>query len=193
MARINPTKVHTGKNTRFSYLFVNEPREATDGGKKKYSVSLIIPKSDTVTVEKIKRAIQAAYEEGQAKLKGNGKSVPALKNIHTPLRDGDEDKPDDPAYKNSYFINASSTIKPPVVDANNNTIMDPDEIYSGCYGRAAINFYCYNFNGNKGISAGLIALQKLRDGEPLGGRVNGETEFLDDDEDDDDDDDFLSD
>ena len=81
---VNPTKVITGKNTRFSYLVVNEPK-AINGGTPKYSVSLIIPKTDTVTVEKIKAAIQAAYDEGQSKLKGNGKSVPPLKAIKTPL------------------------------------------------------------------------------------------------------------
>lgn len=69
---VNPTKVITGKNTRFSYLVVNEPK-AINGGTPKYSVSLIIPKSDTVTIEKVKAAIKAAYEEGQGKLKGNGK------------------------------------------------------------------------------------------------------------------------
>lgn len=94
---INPTKVVTGKNTRFSYLIVNEPK-AINGGTPKYSVSLIIPKSDTVTVEKIKAAIMAAYEEGQGKLKGNGKSVPPLKALKTPLRDGDEERPDDGAW-----------------------------------------------------------------------------------------------
>ncbi len=82
----NPTKVITGKDTRFSYLVVNEPK-AINGGTPKYSVSLIIPKSDTVTVEKVKAAIQAAYDEGQSKLKGNGKSVPALSVLKTPLRD----------------------------------------------------------------------------------------------------------
>ena len=98
MAKImNPTKVVTGKNTRFSYLTVNEPK-SINGGTPKYSVSLIIPKSDTVTVEKCKAAIKAAYDEGQSKLKGNGKSVPALKMLKTPLRDGDEERPDDPAY-----------------------------------------------------------------------------------------------
>lgn len=87
MAKImNPTKVVTGKNTRFSYLIVNEPK-SINGGTPKYSVSLIIPKSDTVTVEKCKAAIKAAYDEGQSKLKGNGKSVPALKMLKTPLKD----------------------------------------------------------------------------------------------------------
>lgn len=125
MAKImNPTKVVTGKNTRFSYLIVNEPK-SINGGTPKYSVSLIIPKSDTVTIEKCKAAIKAAYDEGQSKLKGNGKSVPALKMLKTPLRDGDEERPDDPAYADSYFINANSATKPGVVDADCQPISIP--------------------------------------------------------------------
>ena len=182
---VNPTKVITGKDTRFSYLVVNEPK-AINGGTPKYSVSLIIPKSDTVTVEKIKSAIQAAYEEGQSKLKGNGKTVPALKTIKTPLRDGDEERPDDEAYADSFFINANSATKPGVVDADLQPIIDTSELYSGIYGRASINFYAFNSNGNRGIACGLNNLQKLRDGEPLGGRSSAEDDFCDDD------DDFLS-
>ena len=184
---VNPTKVITGKNTRFSYLAVNEPK-AINGGTPKYSVSLIIPKTDTVTIEKIKAAIQAAYTEGQSKLKGNGKSVPPLSAIKTPLRDGSE-RPDDPAYENCYFINANSATKPGVVDAACQPILDTSELYSGIYGRASINFYAFNTNGNKGIACGLNNLQKLRDGEPLGGKSRAEDDFADMD---DDDDDFLS-
>lgn len=106
-----PTKVITGPSTRFSYLNAWEPK-AIDGGKPKYSVSLIIPKDDTATIEKIKAAIQAAYEEGQSKLKGNGKSVPQLAAIKNPLRDGDIERPDDEAYANSYFVNANSASAP---------------------------------------------------------------------------------
>lgn len=113
----NPMKVITGKDTRWSYANVWEAK-SINGGTPKYSVSLIIPKSDTVTIQKIKAAIQAAYEEGAAKLKGNGKSVPALSVIKNPLRDGDSERPDDPAYANSYFINANSTTAPGIVDAD---------------------------------------------------------------------------
>lgn len=184
---VNPTKVITGKDTRFSYLVVNEPK-AINGGTPKFSVSLIIPKTDTITIEKVKAAIQAAYEEGQSKLKGNGKSVPTLKAIKTPLRDGDLERPDDEAYKGSYFINANSTNKPGVVDADRQPILDTSELYSGIYGRASINFYAFNTNGNRGIACGLNNLQKLRDGEPLGGKSRAEDDFADED----DDDDFLS-
>lgn len=182
----NPTKVITGKDTRFSYLIVNEPK-SINGGTPKYSVSLIIPKSDTATIEKIKAAIQAAYDEGQSKLKGNGKSVPPLSAIKMPLRCGDTERPDDPAYANSYFINANSASKPGVVDADCQPILDTSEIYSGIYGRASINFYAFNTNGNRGIACGLNNIQKLRDGEPLGGKSRAEDDFADDD-----DDDFLS-
>ena len=179
----NPTKVITGPNTRWSYANVWQPK-SINGGAPKYSVSLIIPKSDTETVSKIKAAIKAAYEEGQAKLRGNGKSVPALEYMKTPLRDGDKERPDDEAYKNSYFINANSATAPGVVDAARQPILDTSEVYSGVYGRASINFYAFNSNGNKGIACGLNNLQKIRDGEPLGGKARAEDDFATDDDDD---------
>ena len=158
MAKIqNPTKVITGVNTRWSYANVWDAK-SINGGTPKYSVSLIIPKSDTVTVNKIKAAIEAAYEEGQSKLKGNGKTVPALSILKTPLRDGDLERPQ--------------------------PILERSEVYSGVYGRASINLYAFNSNGNKGIACGLNNLQKLRDGEPLGGKSRAEDDFASDEEDD---------
>ena len=186
----NPTKVITGVQTRWSYANVWTPKAMAEGAKPKYSVSLIIPKSDTVTIQKIKAAIKAAYEEGQSKLKGNGKSVPPLAAIKTPLRDGDVERPDDEAYKNSYFINANSASAPGIVDADRQPIIDTSEVYSGVYGRASINFYAFNSNGNKGIACGLNNLQKIADGEPLGGKTRAEDDFAD--IDDEDDDDFLN-
>ena len=182
----NPTKVITGVNTRWSYVNAWEPK-SINGGAPKYSVSLIIPKSDTKTLEKIRTAIQAAYEEGQSKLKGNGRSVPALSALKTPLRDGDAERPDDEAYANSYFVNANSGTAPGIVDADRNPILERSEVYSGVYGRASINFYAFNSNGNKGIACGLNNLQKIRDGEPLGGKSRAEDDFAEEDEDD-----FLS-
>ena len=182
----NPTKVITGINTRWSYVNAWEPK-SINGGVPKYSVSLIIPKSDTKTLEKIRAAIQAAYEEGQSKLKGNGRSVPALSALKTPLRDGDTERPDDEAYANSYFVNANSGTAPGIVDADRNPILERSEVYSGVYGRASINFYAFNSNGNKGIACGLNNLQKIRDGEPLGGKSRAEDDFAEADEED-----FLS-
>ena len=166
----NNTKVITGK-VRFSYANVWEPK-SINGGDEKYSVSLIIPKADTKTVNDIKSAIEAAKQEGKAKFGGR---VPA--NLKTPLRDGDIDRPDDEAYKNSYFINANSKDKPQIVDKNVKPILDQSEVYSGCYGRASITFYAFNSNGNKGIACGLGNLQKLADVNALSGRTRAEDEF----------------
>ena len=177
------TKVVTGKNTRWSYVHVWEP-QSINGSVPKFSVSLIIPKSDVGTVRKIKMAIEAAYKEGEARLKGNGRSVPALDVLKTPLRDGDKERPGDPAYANSWFINANSKQAPGIVDASCDPILDRGEVYSGCYGRASISFYAFNTNGNRGIACGLNNLQKIRDGEPLGGRASAASDFAEDDEDD---------
>lgn len=179
----NPTKVITGPKTRWSYANVWDPK-SINGGTPKFSVSLIVPKSDVATVKKIEAAIQAAYEEGESKLKGNGKSVPSLKVLKTPLRDGDLERPDDLAYANSYFINANSATAPGIVDADRQPILERSEVYSGVYGRASINFYAFNSNGNKGIACGLNNLQKIADGEPLGGKSRAEDDFATDDDDD---------
>lgn len=182
----NPTKVITGKDTRWSYCNVWEPQAVKDGAPK-YSVCLIIPKKDTVTISKVNAAIKVAYEEGQGKLKGNGKSVPALSALKTPLRDGDKEKPDDEAYEDSYYINANGPTAPGIVDADCQKIIDHSEVYSGVYGRASISFFAFNHNGNRGIACGLNNLQKIRDGEPLGNMTRAEDDFAEED-----DDDFLS-
>lgn len=178
-ANSNPMKVITGPDTRWSYANVWEAK-SINGGTPKFSVSLIIPKSDTATVAKVKAAIEAAYHEGEAKLKGNGKSIPPLTSIKTPLRDGDLERPDDPAYANAYFINANSAAAPGIVDADRNVILTRSEVYSGVYGRASINFYAFNSNGNRGIACGLYNLQKIKDGEPLGGKSRAEDDFATD-------------
>ena len=177
----NPQKVITGSVTRWSYVNVWEPK-SINGGAPKYSVSLIIPKNDAKTLAKIRAAIQAAYEEGQGKLKGNGKTVPPLSTLKTPLRDGDAERPDDPAYANSYFLNANSGTAPGIVDANRDPILNRSEVYSGVYGRASVNFYAFNSNGNRGIAVGLNNLQKLSDGDPLGGKPRAEDDFSADDD-----------
>ena len=179
----NPTKVITGSERRWSYANVWDAK-SINGGEPNFSVSLIIPKSDTKTVEKIKAAIQAAYEEGQSKLKGNGKSVPALSVIKSPLRDGDTERPDDPAYAGCYFINANSSVAPGIVDADRQPILDRSEVYSGVYGRASISLYAFNSNGNRGIACGLNDLQKIKDGEPLGDKSRAEDDFATEEDDD---------
>ena len=100
-------KVITGPKTRWSYANVWEAK-SINGGKPKFSVSLLIPKEDEETVNKVRAAIQAAYEEGAAKLKGNSKSIPPFAAIKNPLRDGDIERPDDEAYAGHYFVNANN-------------------------------------------------------------------------------------
>ena len=182
----NPMKVITGPRTRWSYANVWEPK-SVNGGTPKYSVSLIIPKDDTATVEKINAAIQAAYEEGAGKLKGNGKSVPPLAAIKLPLRDGDVERPDDETYAGCYFVNANNASAPGIVDADRQPILERSEVYSGVYGRASISFYAFNSSGNKGIACSLNNLQKIADGEHLGGKASAEDDFATVE-----DDDFLS-
>lgn len=170
------TKVVTGPKTRMSYVNVFDPK-SINGSAPKYSVSLIIPKDDKTTLDKIKEAIKAAYKDGEVKLRDKNGKVPPLSALKIPLRDGDLEKPDDKAYENAFFINAKSDTAPGIVDAHLNRIMDKEEFYSGVYGRASITFYAYNSNGNKGIACGLNNLQKLKDGEPLGGRTRPEDDF----------------
>lgn len=162
-------KVVTGK-VRFSFPHVFEP-QLTKNGKLQYSVSLIISKNDKETIDKINKAFEEAKEE----YKGlwGGKIPKVLKGG---LRDGDAEK-EDPAYANSYFINANSTQKPGLVDADLNAIIDKSEFYAGCYGRASISLYGYNQEGSSGIACGLNNLQKLEDGERLGGAAPASVDF----------------
>ena len=166
---------------RFSYLHCWEP-DSVNGGDPKYSVSAIIPKSDTKTINAIKAAIEQAKKDSVSKWGGK---VPA--NLKLPLRDGDIDRPDDEAYANSYFFNANSRQAPQVVDARVQPILDQSEVYSGCYGKISVTFYGYNSNGNRGIAAGLGNIQKLKDGESLGGRSSAADDFQTEEEED-----FLS-
>lgn len=163
-------KVTTGK-VRLSYAHLFEPH-AIEGNDPKYSVSVLIPKTDTETLKAIKEAVAEAKELGKGKFGGK---VPA--NLKTPLRDGDEERPDDEAYVGCYFLNASSKNKPGVVDLSVQPVLDATEVYSGCYGRLTLNFYAYSASGNKGIAAGLGNVQKLADGEPLGGFTRAEDDF----------------
>lgn len=183
MAKRTGTKVITNE-ARMSYAHVFEPRE-NEQGESKYSVSILIPKDDEETITLIEEAIEEAKQEGRAK-KWGGK-IPA--NLKTPLRDGDEERPDDEAYAGHYFFNATSTTKPQVVkftgqrDKDNKpifeTIESDEEFYSGCYAKASVNFYAFNKNGNKGIAAGLNNLLKTRDGERLAGGASAEEDFED--------------
>ena len=176
---INTTKVIVP--CRFSYLPGWEP-DSVNGGDPKYSVSAIVDKKDTKTVNAIKAVIEQAKKDSISKWGGK---IPA--NLKLPLRDGDIDRPDDEAYAGCYFFNANSRQAPQVVDAKVQPILDQSEVYSGCYGKISVTFYGYNSNGNRGIAAGLGNIQKLRDGESLGGRTSAADDFQTEEEDD-----FLS-
>lgn len=173
--RVNPTKVVTGV-VRLSYANVWEPK-SINGGAEKFSVSLIIPKADTKTLGAIQKAIDSAIEEGRGKFGGK---VPSKATLKLPLRDGDVDRPDDEAYTNCYFINANSSSAPEIVDKSLNPILNRSEVYSGVYARVSINFYAFNSNGNRGIACGLGNIQKVRDGEPLGGKTSAADDFTSD-------------
>ncbi|HUM43284.1 MAG TPA: DUF2815 family protein [Fervidobacterium sp.] len=172
----NETKVITGK-VRLSYANLFEPR-SINGSEPKYSVSLIIPKDDTQQLEVIRQAIENAKERDKHKWGGK---IPA--NLKLPLRDGDLERPDDEAYANSYFINANSTKPPAVVGLHKDAAtgkairLTEEEVYSGCYARVSINFYGFNAAGNKGIACGLGNVQKIEDGERLGGGSSAEEDF----------------
>ena len=172
MSNNNKTKVITGINTRLSYFHGWEP-VSINGGEAKYSVSVLIPKTDKATVDAISRAVDAAIEDGVSKFGGKKPNKAALK---MPLRDGDLEREDE-AYKGHYFINANSKTAPQIVDKTVKPILDREEVYSGCYGRVSLNFYAFNSNGNKGVACGLGNIQKIKDGESLGNRSTAAEDF----------------
>ena len=171
--QVNSTKVITGK-VRFCYVNVFEPTAMNEGDTPKYNICVLIPKSDTATIDKINKAVEAAKEAGKAKLADKNGRIPA--NLKLPMRDGDVERLDDPAFEGHYFINANSMRQPSIVDRALNPIMTRDEFYSGCYGRASISFYAFNVS-SIGIAAGLNNLQKLEDGEMLAGGSTAEEDF----------------
>lgn len=180
MAENTNTKVRIGE-VRLSYCHLFQPEAVADGGEKKYSVSIIIPKSNTKLVAEVKAAIEAAAAAGLAKFGGRR---PA--NLKTPLRDGDLERADDDAYADAWFINASSKGKPGVVKVMNVQgekklveVTNEEEVYSGCYGYVSVNFFAFNNAGNKGVAAGLNNVLKTKDGDYLGGRTSAQTDFGD--------------
>lgn len=165
------TKIVIGL-VRFSYLHIWEPTAIEEGQDKKYSASIIIPKTDTKSLDAVRKAIETAKESGKSKW--GGKIPPKLK---LPLRDGDEERPDDPAYAGCYFLNASAKTKPGIVDKNRQPVLSQDEVYSGCYGMVSLTAFPFDAAGNKGVAFGLNHIMKVKDGEPLGGRSSAESDF----------------
>ena len=165
----------TGK-VRFSFLNVFTPR-VNNGGEPKYSVTLLIPKTDVATKQAIDEAIKQALQDGVSKTFGGQMPPrPAL-----PIYDGDGLRPNGEEFgeeaKGHWVVTASSKIQPGLVDANVQPIISQDVLYSGCYGRADINFFAYNQAGKKGVGCGLNNLQKLEDGQALSGRKSAQEVF----------------
>lgn len=165
-------KVITGR-VRFSYANVFTPKAMQEGATPKYSVAVLIPKSDKDTIAKIQKAIKEALEEGKASVFA-GKIPATWKN---PLRDGDEERPDDQNYAGCYFMNCSSSNKPGVVGPDLEPIMSQDDFYSGCYGRVSLNMYAFNKAGNRGVAAGLNNIQKQFEGDRLSGGSSAQDDF----------------
>lgn len=165
------TRIVTGE-VRLSYANVWEPR-SINGSDPKYSVSILIPKTDTATIRQVEDAVEDAIQDGVGKFGGK---IPPRGSLKLPLRDGDLER-DSEEYAGHYFINANSKMQPQIVDQNVQPITDESQVYSGCYGRVSVNFYAFNTNGNRGVAAGLGNIQKLRDGEALGGGVSAVADF----------------
>lgn len=174
-------RVVTGPRTRWAYVNVWEPKPTYDGGALKYSLRLIIPKDDTATVEKIRRAIRAAYDEGAIRLRNEDGSLPPFETVKTPIQDGDA--PDiriqPEVYAGCWYFNANSAVAPRIVDADKDPVIEHCRVYSGVYGRVSVMFYAWRHGGKYGIACALNNLQLIRPGEPLGTRSTAEEDFAD--------------
>ena len=174
-----PTKVLTGE-VRLSYVHLLEPyaNPNQQGSEPKYSVTLLIPKTDAATKADIDASIQAAYEDG-VKNKWQG-ARPQLKNAL--IYDGDGFRNDGSKFGSEcaghWVITAGTKQKPQVVGISNiNCELAPQDIYSGMYARVTLNFFTFNTGVNKGVGCGLGNVMKTRDGEPLSGGASAATDF----------------
>jgi hypothetical protein len=173
----DPKRIVTGK-VRLSYVHLFTPFANQPGAEPKYSVTLLIPKTDVATKQRIDAAIQTAIQDGVAS-RWNGVRPPQ---VHLPIHDGDGVRPSDgmpfgEECKGHWVLTASSKDRPEVVDLNLQPILNQTEVYSGMYAHVSIRFFAYNASGKKGIGCGLGNVQKVSDGEPLGGRRSAAEDF----------------
>jgi hypothetical protein len=169
--------ITTGK-VRFSFVNVFTPRAAQEGDEPKYSLTILIPKSDFATIQAIQQAMEATIQEGISTTFG-GSRPPVL---NMPLYDGDGVRPSSgepfgEECRGHMVMTASSMQQPSVVDINVQPVLNPAELYSGCYGRVSLRFFTYNKKGKKGVGCGLGNVQKLADGEPLTSRTSAADDF----------------
>lgn len=166
------------KDVVVSYVHILRPWAANQTGEPKYSLVIVVPKSDTKQVAAIKSAISAAYTRGKKDVWGDKSPSPAA--LKHPLRDGDVERPDDPVFEGAFFMNASAKNRPGIIDLNNNDLTEPgreEEVYSGMIAHVSVNFYPYDAAGNRGIACGLNNVLKVKDGTFLGGRSTAENDF----------------
>ncbi|MEG1907666.1 MAG: DUF2815 family protein [Gordonibacter sp.] len=170
---INTTKAVIGP-LRLCFVHLFKPHAFEGQTEEKYSCMILIPKDDKKTLSQIKRIQEAAITVG-VKTKWGGKKPAQLK---TTLRDGDTEPPTDgEEFEGHYFMNLSCKTAPGIVDGNRQKILDSTEVYSGCYCNVSVNAFPYKAMGNVGVSVGLNHVQKVRDGDPLGGRGRAEVDF----------------
>ena len=181
----NPRKVITDPNEdiRLGYVHLLESYALDPKNDPKFTCMVIVPKTAKKTIARLKAAQEAAKKEG---LQVFGGSIP--KNLQTTIHDGDEeaDLERNPELEGSYYFNVSSKRRPGVVDRNVQPILDSTEVYSGMYARVSLTAYAYSYKGKKGVTFGLENVQKIRDGEVLGGgatRAEDDFDALDGDED----------
>lgn len=175
MAIATPTKVVTDV-ARLSYAHLTQPH-SQNGQEAKYSVTVLVPKSDIATKQRIDAAIEAATQDGAVRLWGGR---PAQ--VPNPVYDGDGVRPSDgqpygAECKGHWVFTAASRQAPEVVDTGMNPIINQTEIYSSMYARVSISFYPYANSGRKGIGCGLGNVMKVQDGDPLGGRTSASEDF----------------
>lgn len=175
MAKVENQKVITGL-VRFSYVHVFEPW-GQDDNKKKYQLTILVPKSDKETIKCIEKAIENAKTYGKDHC-WDGR-IPNRLDIA--YYDGEDKVDENPEYEGMMYTSAKSDRKPQVIDLYKQPIEDPEEFYSGCWGRASIQFYPYNFSGKKGIACALNNLQKVKDDTRFGASISKAEDDFDDD------------
>lgn len=168
----------TGK-VRILYPQLNEPKSFKDSGEPRYSATLLIDKDDDDTIQAIRQEMKDAFD--YAKSHGKLPKNCTWENITKFVHDGDEEKPDSEAHENMFYLNAKNKRQPGCYGPDAEKIA-PTEFYGGCYVKADISFWAYEFGGNTGISCSLWGVQFVDDGEPIG--FGGESHFDPLDEDD---------
>ena len=171
----------TIENVRFSYcnLFQPKPPRNQPNADPKFSVTVLVPKSNTAAKALIDQAINQAIADGISNVWG-GKQ-PAQLDIC--VHDGDGVRPSDgepygAECKGMWVFTAGCKAERPpfVVDGNVQPIIDPTQVYSGAWGNISVGFFPYN-NTKKGIGCGLNGVQKVRDDTPLGSTVTAQDAF----------------